>query len=252
MSCSSCNQVKVDGDSLPALVPASSGQAAPCNDAESSTGSEGCQLDSCLTDPKDLPCGDGMTLLGRVGSRLARFTGSGYIEVHNSLAYLTSAPLLRIRDIWAGWKQNGKIGDPLPFPYSIAVDQEGVMHALAGLEDHDSLQVWDATKGEWSVIKLSDLKKSINSALPQADNIELTGYEEVGMMDSACGQDREMKALRGNGMVYLEKTPVNDCDDPCSSEVFAYVAKVLEFPVPTGVETYKLQFDHTGLKWVQE
>jgi len=254
MSCQSCTQVIIPEDNLPPLVPCSTATTSEpvCPDSEVSVPSQGCKLDSCLTDPKDLPFGDDLTILGRVGDRLARFTGSGYIEINNGLARVTASPTLRIRDIWAQWDANCHIGDPLPYPYATAVDGNGVLHALAGLVDSDSLQVWDHTAKQWSAISVAALKQKVNFTLPQSDHIELTGFEEVGMYDSSCGAEREMKALRGNGMVYLEKVPVNACDDPCSTEAFAYIAKVVDFPTIVGTETYKLQYSSSGLAWVQE
>tara|TARA_R110000764_G_scaffold35204_7_gene78752 strand:- start:613 stop:1194 length:582 start_codon:yes stop_codon:yes gene_type:complete len=191
-----------------------------------------------------------MVLLGRVGQILARFKGNGWIEIRNNLAYLVATPALRIKNIWAKWDSRGKAGDPLPFPYSVAVGPDGIIHALGGLLDTDSLQVHNATTGLWEVISVAKLKKDFYGTLPQSDGIELTGYEDIGVLDGACEKERPLKALRGAGMVYLEKVVIAECADPCVETAFAYVAKVLVEPDVTTGQVYSLKFSNAGLAWV--
>jgi hypothetical protein len=202
-----------------------------------------------------------MTLLGRVGSTLTRFTGNGFIEIRNGLAFVVASPALKVKDLWAKWVKAtqysvAKVGDPLPFPYSTAVDSCGNLHALGGLLEKDGLQVHNKTTNNWSVIPVDEFPHQVSKTIPQADAIELTGFESVGLVESACGATREQKALRGNGIPFLERTPVNVCQedggDPCQEEAFAYLAQVLEFPTIIADETYKLVYSASGLAWVEE
>jgi len=204
-----------------------------------------------------------MTLLGRVGSILTRFNCNGWIEVRNGLAYVVATPALKIKNIWANWfkatpNSVPKVGDPLPFPYSVAVDPCGNIHALGGLEetDKDGVQVHNRELNQWEVIPTDEFPLQVSKTIPQADAIELTGFEGVGIVEAGCGITREQKALRGNGIPFLEKTPVNVCledgGDPCQEEAFAYLAQVLEFPTITADETYSLRFSASGLEFVQD
>jgi hypothetical protein len=265
MSCPQCNQVVISNDDLPLLpaAPVAVNPACADEDAIASTPSTGCKLDSCLTDPRDLVVGEGMTLLGRVGSTLTRFNGNGFIEVRAGLAFLVASPKLVVKDLWANWVKPTNhsvptVGDPLPYPYSTAVDSCGNIHALGGLEktDKNGIQVHNREKNQWEVIPVDELPHQVSKTLPQADSIELVGFEEVGVLESACGKTREQKALRGNGLPFLERTPVNTCPedggDPCQEEAFAYMAQVLEFPTIVADETYKLVYSSSGLAWVQE
>jgi hypothetical protein len=261
--CPQCSQVVINTEDLPLLptTPVAANPVCADDDSIASTSSTGCKLDSCLTDPRDLLDGEGMTLLGRVGNILTRFKCNGFIEVRAGLAYLVASPPLVIKNIWANWVKPTQysvatVGDPLPFPYSTAVDQCGNIHALGGLLEKDGIQVHNKTTNNWSVIPVDELPHQVSATIPQADSLELVGFEGVGMLESACGATRDQKALRGNGIPFLERTPVNVCledgGDPCQEEAFAYLAQVLEFPEILTDETYHLVYSSTGLAWVEE
>ena len=260
-SCTQCSQV--DTTTLPTL-PCDEPVAAACpdEDAVASTPSTGCKLDSCLTDPRDLNANEGMTLLGRVGSTLTRFKENGWIELRNGLAYVVATPALKVRDIWANWVKSTpyavpKIGDPHPFPYSVAVDPNGCLHALGGLLEHDGIQVHNKEKNQWEVIPVASLPIQTKATLPQSVNgIELVGFEETGVLASTCGKVRDLKALGTSGIVYLEKVPATVCledgGDPCQETAFAYVATTLEDPDTSSGQTYKLTFSASGMAWTEE
>jgi hypothetical protein len=226
----------------PAVTPS---HTEPCVD---SAPSEGAEVPLWLTDAGG--CDQDLTLLGRVGNRMARFVGSGFIEVIAGKARLVQTLPLKVRYLWHEWvrlKAGAKpvYGEPLPHPFRVVVDAEGNCHAARGLSTSDSVTVWDHTKKEFSERPTGTFPQCVADHIPQAEELELTGYIPLENTDSPT-LNRCLKAFTGAGVIVVEQrsAPVNGCGDP----VNVSVAKLL--PLPSGSGDFVLAFNaEDGVHW---
>lgn len=235
----------------------------PCVDS-SSAPSTGSKLDTKFTDARPVQPNEGMVLLGRVGNFLARFVGEGFLQIRSGKAYLVSWVPVNVKQLWHRYfKPNGSsvpvLGDPHPFAFGIVGDEHGNLYGIEGLSSQNSVHVWNFAEKQWETKALSDLPIEIARKLGQSNGIELTGFEPISSGAQDASQVRPLVALRGEGLVYLQKVPTVSTDEECGCEdqPFAYVARVLEFPgVEQGgseeVGRHSLVFSNHGLRWEPE
>ncbi len=231
----------------------------PCcvdTQALSSSTSEGAELPLYLT---DAACAtEDITILGRVGTRLARFVGTGFIAITNGKAAVVSTVPLKIRDLWHNWwkptaTSTPIIGEPLVTDYLVVADQSGNIHGIKGLTAEDSIPVWNATTKKHEMKSLSAVPQKVTGLLPRATEIELVGY--VPIDDSGeITEVRPISALLGTGIIYLTEQDtveaVCDCAgvEPVTPNK-ASVAKHLAFPTASGVHTLKFNGTTDTLYW---
>lgn len=239
----------------------------PCvsEDALQSQASQGTTLSSSLTDARCAQAGEGLTLLARAGNILSKFVGSGFLQIKSGKAFLVSWIPIKISQLWHRyWKGDGvqpALGDPHDFTYGVIADRYGNLYGIQGYATKKSLHVWNFATRMWETIATDQFPFEISRMVPQSAGVEMVGFEPVPVVGDVTDV-RELKALMGEGIVYLEKVAVAppvvpDGCEPCPENAFAYVAKVLEFPAveQTGEpETgrHQLIYSSNGLYWDAE
>lgn len=201
---------------------------------------------------------EGVTLLGRVGSKLAKFTGSGFIALTGGYASVVPSVPLNLTTIWHRlWKTTPTrrpiLGAPLPYNYMAVGSAEGKIHGIKGPSDESATPVWDADTQEFTQMPLSEVPLPRKGVLARANNIELVGYAPIASNGLATAV-RDQKALSGKGLVIL--TEVNTIDSTCEcadQNGTASKASTLALPVPDGVEVYTLKYSTAlGLHWSED
>jgi hypothetical protein len=226
------------------------------NECLKSDQSDGTTLASSWT---DAGCyAEGVTILGRVGSKLARFAGSGFIALENGIASVVQSVPLRVSTIWHRWWKPTPasvpvLGDPLAYPYGVVADSNGDLHAIKGPADEDATPVWDSTAKEFTQKPLSEVALDRKGVLLRANNIELVGYApivEAGDPKTV----RPMRALNGAGLVVLTEAVTVDPTCECAPGAgTASKASTLSLPVPVADEVYILKYSTaSGLHWAEE
>ena len=201
---------------------------------------------------------EGVTILGRVGSKLARFAGSGFIKLESGVASVVSAVPLRAITLWHRWWKPSAasppiLGEPLAYPYQAVADTDGNIHGIKGVDAEDSISMWNSTTKEFSQTPVSEINHTKKGVFDRASEIELTGFAPI-----ANGGDAETvrpeKALSGKGLVILteQATISNSCNCAPGSGT-ASVASTLALPVPVADETYTLKYSTAlGLYWSED
>ena len=218
-------------------------------------GSDGTTLASSWT---DACCyNENVTLLARVGDKLARFTGTGFLSFVSGKASLVAAVPLKLVHIWHRWwkptaASTPILGEPLDFNYQAVGDSEGNLHAIKGISDEDSETVWKHEEKVFRQTPQSELKRPLKGLLPRAVELELIGYAPIPD-DGSITLVRQLSSLAGSGILIVEQQDtVANPDEPCD-ESLASVAKFLALPVPVAAETYSLKYSTAlGLHWSED
>lgn len=215
--------------------------------------SEGTTLDSSWQDAGRFA--EDLTILARVGNKLARFGGTGFIQLVAGKASVVSTVPLKISTIWHRWWKTTAahppiLGEPLPYPYQVIADSEGNLHVGKGTDAEDSVSVWNSTTMEFSQKPLSELALAHKGILPRLAALELVGYAPLPSLGSTAAV-RNLSTLAGSGLVVVSQVTTvadptaNPCDDSLAS-----VASFLELPSPVADESYTLKFSTAlGLYW---
>lgn len=237
---------------LPQIIPSNQSSCQPCPDECVSTTSEGSTLASSWLDA--VCCATGLTLLARVGDKLARLAGTGFIKIENGIASVVSSVPLRSTVLWHRWWKSTpaappQIGEPLPFPYQVIADGDGNHRLIKGVGNEKSLSLWDDSTGEFTQTPVSEIPHEVKGPLLRASNIELVGYAPIAE-DGDVAAVRSEKALSGSGIVVLTEaaTVNNACEDGVASK-----ATTLALPEPVADETYTLKYSAaSGLYWSED
>ena len=173
---------------------------------------------SAFTDARETAS---MTLLGRIGKKLAKFVGSGFIQVEDGEAKLVSFIPLRIKELFHRWVipspgQTPVLGSSKPAPFTVIADSTGKCYAVKGLAGEDCVWVWDYKEQAWITKPLTDFPLTTRGAFEKVDGIELTGFAPP---NAKCYENpREMKALKGDGLVFLTDKIVEVPDGVCCED----------------------------------
>ena len=264
--CSSCNEIKSPDNSVEVLCYASLDQAqsgcVPTSSNLAGESEETCrpQQLSTTTDGGDATKftnsreAISLTLLGRIGNRLAKFVGSGFIQVEDGEAKLVSFIPLKIRELYHRWVipspgQSAVLGAAKPAPYMVISDNDGKTYAIKGLAGEDCIILWDFVAKAFVTKPLTDFPVSVKGALQKRDKIEIAGFQPPS---SACyDKAREVMALKGAGIVFLTNETVEYpdsmcCDDTCGSDCkcddnkIISVASVVLYPDDSSTKQYIL------------
>lgn len=184
-----------------------------------------------------------MTLIGRIGNYLAKFVGSGFIQVEDGEAKLVSFIPLKIRELYHRYVipspgQSAVLGAAKPAPYMVIADNDGKCYAIKGLSGEDCIVVWDFETQSFLTKATTDFPVSVKGALEKRDGIELAGFSPPS---SACyDKAREVMALKGDGIVFITSKTVeypddaccqdDDCGCGCDSYKSVSVASVIPYP----------------------
>jgi hypothetical protein len=207
-------------------------------------------MDSC--------CGnDNVTLLGRIGNKLTRFTKSGFIELRKGKAYVVDAVPMRLRELYhrrftTAGKALPVLGLPLDSHYDVIADETGKTYAQKGIDGEDSLRMWNQELERFQTTPVSELPKTHKGLLPYEEELELVGFVPIPSNGSETDV-RSLSVLSGEGIIYFEKqaTIASSCEcegcEPVEAE--ASVAKFLANPTGGGTYTHKFSVA-LGHHWV--
>ena len=251
MSCS-CQKIVVtspEGDALPTVGQdyAISKPQAVCktcvvdDNCLTSDASDGTTLASSWL---DTTCqSSGVTLLGRVGSKLARLAGSGFIQIENGIASVVPSVPLRLTTLWHRWWKPTQasppiLGAPLPHPYQVIADDEGNFHGIKGVDSEDSISLWDSTTKTFVHTPLSEIPHYAKGLLPRATGLELTGFTPIAALGDV-NSIRPEQVLSGTGLVFLteQATVAGGCNAAKAS-----VANTLALPIVTDTTVFTLKY----------
>lgn len=211
----------------------------PCNDLQSLT--KGKNLDTswldaqCIDESAD-PQEEAVVLI-RVGDRLKKFCGTGFIEIHNGVARLAKNVALKVVDLYHELDSECPDGSELLAPrdakYEVIADECGVIHAIQGLNGEDSVRVWNSAKKVFQTVPLSELSRHITGQLPLSNTLEIIGYPHI-VEGGSLTTERDLHRLCGDGVVVIEPKLTTVDPDACPGNEEACVARVISFPEEAG------------------
>ena len=248
MPCNCNNTVSPDGEELPLVsddLGASPGisREVCCEDpilVPSDPGS-GTTLETKWLDAECYT--EGVTLLGRVGNKLAKLSGSGFVKVTGGLLSVVTSVPLSIRTLWHRWWKanataNPVLGAPLDYPYNAIADSSGNLHLIRGEDGKDTVAVWDGTEKVYKQVPYSTLPHAVASSHEGLSAIELVGYAPRTVKCSTI--ERAEKYLAAEGLVILEKRALTGDSCGCGeNDTDTYVAKAIALAPPTGIYLLK-------------
>ena len=228
--------------------------------AEEATESSGSILETKWTDACP---SNGLTLLARIGNRLAKFCGSGFLRVVDGKTYLVEHIPLVVRQFWHDWFRDGavsRLGRPKTAPYLVVTNDNGEAHLIKGIAGKRTHLVSDPTSQQWVPQPIGDTPLEVTRKLNSNPILEIVGFQAVPVLGDVTAV-RDLRRLMGTGVVYLERVltaptpPIVGCPE-CPEDAFTYVAKVLTFPTIIESETeigrHRLIFSSEGLYWEPE
>lgn len=199
-----------------------------------------------------------MTLLGRVGKKLAKLQGEGWLYLNDRGEVSASRRIpLKVTKLWHKFfaSSSGKpfVGPPMAAPYLTVTDLDGNVYVVKGLPDRDSVMQWNHQTGMWENQSLSELPWCVSQHLQSGSELELVGFSPVPV-----GQDistiRCPKRLEGQGMIYFEQIPSGD-DYECECAPTPTTTTVAKFlPNPSACDPDKppiLAFVDGRPQWVE-
>lgn len=198
---------------------------------------------------------DDVVILGRVGTRLARFAGSGFIKLVNGVASVVTSVPLSVRTLWHHWWKasataNPVLGAPLDYPYQVIADASGNLHGIRGESDKDAVPFWNSTTEKFAMTPVAEITHQKKGPLVQASGIELTGFAPLSTRCSTTV--RQERGLSGTGLVVLSEVDTSDDDCGCAeTNNTVSVATALALP-PSDDSLYRLTCLNGELAWVIE
>lgn len=230
----------------------------PCPDDPACLVADGSDGTTLASSWLDACCyNENVTLLARVGDKLARFSGSGFLSFLNGKASLVQNMPLKLVSIWHRWWKPTQasppiLGEPLDFTYLAVGNESGDLLAQKGISDEDSEVVWKSAEKVFRPTAQSEVKRPLKGLLPRLAELELVGYAPIPS-NGAITDIRQLSSLAGAGILYAEQeATVADPDAPCDSSL-ATMVKFLAMPVPAAAETFTLKFSTAlGLHWSED
>lgn len=195
---------------------------------------------------------DSMVPLGRFGSKLVKPRGTGWAWIENGLMFIRNTLVLKITNLWTTWVRPTPTslpvpGDPPEFPFLTMADDNGNIRGLPGLRESDSTAVWNKTTRKWEVRAVSTIPFCVADAIPDANGLELVGFDPVPYEGDLTSQ-RCVKKLCGPpgiliGTEQLTPGDCSDCDGP--ADCATLVVSTLGNP-PEDAQVYGLKYTTTG------
>lgn len=185
-NCTSTIPYAPDGSALPSIDELSALNAAPvncgCCDDPSCLDSDPTGGGPVPTNLMDTVCATSeVTLLGRVGSIMARLAGDGFLKITNGKASVVSSIPIKVRSLWHRWwkptaLQRPILGEPLPFPYLVVADAQGNLHGIKGVADAEAGVIyWDSTAGVYRQTDFNGFLEHI-APVPAGDGTYVLKY----------------------------------------------------------------------------
>jgi hypothetical protein len=206
-------------------------------------------LDSCCHST-------GLTILARVGDKLARFSGSGFLELVNGKFNVVQSIPIQLSTLWHRWwkptaASRPILGEPLAYPYLAIGNASGDLHGIKGPDLEDAVPHWNSTTKEFTNKPISEIALCQKGLLPRASALELTGYAAIPE-DGSTTAVRCLSTLEGSGLLWADPVPTVDTDCECAPQPStASVVSALEFPSGAGPYTLKYSLAD-GLYWSED
>lgn len=188
---------------------------------------------------------ESMTILGRTGSVLSKFTGSGFLKVNKGVAHLVGSLPMKVDTLYHFMSKyvnsaRASVGDPRPYPFKVIADKLGTTHLVSGLVNNNSVEVWDSGKKTYNQIPVASFPVEVIGGLPKLDSLELTGFGNPSNEQLCAGTGRPLHALKGNGLLSLihETTEEGGCSGEKS------LAHIATFPADD--REYYIRFSKAG------
>jgi hypothetical protein len=259
MSCQCSSLVSPSGEPLPSISDVQGLYVSPqpcCDDnaCEPATPTEGTTLantwlDSCCHST-------GLTILARVGDKLARFAGSGFLQLTNGKFSVVSSVPIRSATLWHRWwkptaASRPILGEPLPYPHLTVGDADGNHHNIKGPDAEDAVPHWNSTTKEFTNKPISEIPLCQKGLLPRAFSLELTGYAPIPENGSTTAV-RCLSTLEGSGLLWADPVPTVDTDCECAPQP-SLASVVTALPFPDGEGPYTLKYSLAeGLYWSED
>lgn len=183
----------------------------------------------------DTLAADKVVLLARYGDRLARLLGDGYLLSESGVVRAVSKVALKVDELWVTFERTtpraAVVGNPPPFNYMVAVDENGVCYGMPGLATSDSIVVWNFTTRMWEPRSTGSFPICVVGKLDGSSGIELIGFDPLDHNDEDFETtQRCVKGLCGTGVLFAENQPApgecESCDGPteCGTTVVRAVS----------------------------
>lgn len=198
----------------------------------------------------------GITILARVGDRLARFAGSGFLQLTNGKFSVVASVPIRLATLWhRWWKPTATarpiLGEPLAYPYMGIADANGNLHGIKGPDAEDAVPHWNSTTKEFTNKPISEIPLCQKGLLPRAPALELTGYAAIPETGSTEAV-RCLSTLEGSGLLWADAVPTVDTDCDCAPQP-SLASVVTPLPFPDGEGPYTLKYSLAeGLYWSED
>lgn len=201
-----------------------------------------------------------LTLLGRVGQRLAKFVGSGFLQIKDGEAQLVSFIPLKVIELYHRYiiPSPGKaavIGAAKPVAYLVVADETGKTYGIKGLAGEDCFLVWDYVTKKFLTKPITDFPIATRGALSKQSGIELTGFLPPSPSDASAS--RSVRALQGEGIVYMtnveQEIPEGLTEDEACAYRIASLANTVPYPDDSSEKRYLVAWQYgVGLAYVEQ
>lgn len=261
MSCNCQNIAAVSptGEPLPNISDVqglSSSQTVCCNNenCEPASASDGTVLSNHWLDSACHT--ENVTILARVGDRLARFAGSGFLQLINGKFSVVQSIAVRSTALWHRWwkptaSSRPILGEPLAYPYLTIQDSDGYHHPIKGPDLEDAIPHWNSATKEFTNKPISEIPVCQKGLLPRASALELTGFAAIPENGDST-QVRCLSSLEGTGLLFADPVPTVDTDCDCAPTP-SLASVVTTLPFPDGEGPYTLKYSLAdGLYWSED
>ena len=223
------------------------GDCAPCLHEEAGD-SPGLKLPNGYDDARLQD--EGLTLLAKLGCRLAAFKGTGVVYVEKGKARLQSFVPLKVHQLWhrfVDYHGTAVPAEPKAAPFLAIADECGNIHAMGGLTEGFSALLHDKATGGWLPVDTGFFPKDHIGALGESPCIQLTGYRPLDALGTEEVR-RDLEVLGGVGLILMSKmqAPVSEVGSCCEQGTQS-VAKVLPYPSEPG--PWVLCFEDGEVSW---
>ena len=176
----------------------------PCPEDDNTSESAGSSASAFL----DAAPTESMTIIGRTGKILSKFTGNGFIRIDKGLAYLVASLPMKVNTLYHYMTKmvnstRAVVGDPRPYPFKVITDSAGNTHLVSGLVDNNSVEVWDKETKTFSQVPVGSFPVEVVGCLPKLASVELVGFGDATAEENCSGTGRAMHALTGNGIMSI-------------------------------------------------
>lgn len=231
-----------------------------CRETLPSVASPGSTLPATWTDALPDHNGQGVVLLGRIGSKLAKLIGDGFIQLKAGRAFVVRSIALKTTKLYHEWwvpagvNKRPIIGRPFPFAAHIVGNGTGEFFLIKGLTGEgvttNSSQYYDKDRELWDTREDADFPLLQRGLAPRITQGEIVAFPALSASGSASDV-RQASVLSGSGILILTQQPTipSSCDcEGCEPQAaVASVASFLAAPDAEGIYKLRVTVDGDGV-----